>query len=53
VFGERMPYSLEEGLLRMATWVKQHGARASKPFEGIEVTMNFPQAWLIETAIHS
>ncbi|MEO7908022.1 MAG: NAD-dependent epimerase/dehydratase family protein [Roseiflexaceae bacterium] len=53
VFGDRAPYRLEDGLERMATWVKQHGARASKPFEGIEVTKNFPQAWLIETAVHS
>jgi UDP-glucose 4-epimerase len=53
VFGERTPCSLEDGLQRMATWVKQQGARASKPFEGIEVTKNFPQAWLIETAVSS
>lgn len=46
VFGERKLYSLDEGLCRMATWVKQHGARASQKFSGIEVTKNFPQAWL-------
>jgi UDP-glucose 4-epimerase len=46
VFGERPLFSLEEGLSRMAAWVKQHGARASKKFENIEVTKNFPQAWL-------
>jgi hypothetical protein len=33
----------------MAAWVKSHGARHSRDFEGIEVTKNFPQAWL-ETA---
>jgi UDP-glucose 4-epimerase len=46
VFGERKLYSLEDGLGRMAQWVKQHGARASQKFSGIEVTKNFPQAWL-------
>lgn len=46
VFGERKEWSLDEGLARMAAWVKVHGARASKPFSGIEVTKNFPKAWL-------
>jgi UDP-glucose 4-epimerase len=53
VFGERRLYSLDEGLQRMAAWVKQHGARASKPFENIEVTKNFPRAWLLETVANS
>jgi UDP-glucose 4-epimerase len=53
VFGQRKPYSLEDGLQRMAAWVKQHGARASHPFEGVEVTKNFPQAWLMEIAASS
>lgn len=46
VFGERKLHSLDEGLTRMAQWVKQHGARQSQKFEGIEVTKNFPKAWL-------
>jgi UDP-glucose 4-epimerase len=46
VFGERKLHALDEGLGKMADWVRQHGARASKKFEGIEVTKNFPQAWL-------
>ena len=46
IFGDRQRYSLEEGLDRMAAWVKQHGARRSQEFEGIEVAKNFPQAWL-------
>ena len=45
-FGEREPHSLDEGLRRMATWVKEHGARTSQDFEMIEVKKNFPQAWL-------
>jgi UDP-glucose 4-epimerase len=46
VFGERPLHRLEEGLGRMAEWVKQHGVRSSQEFEDIEVTKNFPQAWL-------
>jgi UDP-glucose 4-epimerase len=47
VFGQRDLHSLEDGLMRMAAWVKQHGARSSKPFDNIEVTKNFPKAWLV------
>lgn len=46
VFGQRPLHSLDEGLHKMAAWVKQHGARSSQEFEGIEVMKNFPQAWL-------
>jgi UDP-glucose 4-epimerase len=47
VFGLRKKISLEEGLSRMATWVKQHGSRSSQEFKEIEVTKNFPVAWLV------
>jgi UDP-glucose 4-epimerase len=46
VFGQRDLHSLDEGLDRMAQWVKQHGARKSSKFENIEVEKNFPRAWL-------
>ena len=46
VFGERNLVPLEEGLQRMAAWVKQHGARQSQKFDNIEVMKNFPAAWL-------
>jgi UDP-glucose 4-epimerase len=46
VFGDRPQTSLDEGLRRMAVWVRAHGARRSTKFDGIEVTKNFPQAWL-------
>lgn len=46
VFGDRPTHDLEEGLERMARWVKTHGARSTKPFDGIEVWKNFPSAWL-------
>ena len=44
VFGERRLHWLDEGLERMAAWVREHGARASQEFEGVEVTKNFPAA---------
>jgi UDP-glucose 4-epimerase len=47
VFGERRLHSLDEGLSRMAEWVKRHGARSSQKFKDIEVDKNFPQAWLV------
>jgi UDP-glucose 4-epimerase len=46
VFGDRPMTSLEDGLARMAAWVRQHGARSSQDFDGIEVMKNFPKAWL-------
>jgi UDP-glucose 4-epimerase len=46
VFGHTKTYTLEEGLCKMAGWVKQHGSRTSQKFDGIEVAKNFPKAWL-------
>ncbi|HVO28320.1 MAG TPA: NAD-dependent epimerase/dehydratase family protein [Candidatus Margulisiibacteriota bacterium] len=46
VFGAPPLHALEEGLERMARWVKRHGARSTKPFNAIEVRKNFPAAWL-------
>jgi len=46
VFGEQRLVSLEDGLGRMAAWVRVHGARASQKFKDIEVEKNFPKAWL-------
>jgi UDP-glucose 4-epimerase len=46
VFGGHTPWSLEDGLSRMAAWVKRHGARSSQEFDNIEVTRNFPRAWI-------
>lgn len=36
---------LEEGINKMATWVKKEGARSSKPFQNIEITTNLPDGW--------
>jgi len=46
VFGTRPQTSLDEGLGRMAAWVRSHGARASSTFRDIEITRNLPAAWL-------
>lgn len=48
VFPGRARTSLEDGLTRMAAWVREHGARQSKLFEHIELTKNFPKAWLMQ-----
>jgi len=45
-FGERKNHNLDEGLGRMAAWVRQHGVLESKKFEKIEIKKNFPKAWL-------
>lgn len=47
VFGDRRQHTIDEGLGRMAAWVREHGARASTKFDGIEVMKNFPKAWLV------
>lgn len=46
LFGKRERHSLQEGLSRMADWVREFGARKSTAFENVEVTKNFPAAWL-------
>jgi UDP-glucose 4-epimerase len=46
VFGNKELVKLDDGLSRMTDWVKQHGSRSSSKFENIEVTKNFPKAWL-------
>jgi UDP-glucose 4-epimerase len=48
VFGSREKHTLEQGLEKMAAWVKKHGARKSTKFENIEIEKNFPKAWLID-----
>ncbi|HIE56929.1 MAG TPA: NAD-dependent epimerase/dehydratase family protein [Anaerolineales bacterium] len=45
IFGAQNHWTLDDGLQRMADWVKQHGARQGQKFENIEVTKNFPLAW--------
>ena len=45
VFGTGERISLEDGIRRMATWVKEHGARSSGVFADIEIMKNMPPSW--------
>ena len=45
VFGKSTPVTLEEGVARMATWVKSVGPRKPTVFDGIEVEKNLPPSW--------
>lgn len=46
IFGAVEETSLEEGLHKMAKWVKKVGVRSSKKFDGIEIYKNIPPSWL-------
>jgi UDP-glucose 4-epimerase len=43
--------SLEEGVKRMAQWVRSVGSRASKPFDAIEIYQNMPPSWAASTSL--
>jgi UDP-glucose 4-epimerase len=45
VFGRRNTTPLDDGLRAMAAWVRQHGARSSSTFDGIEIRKNLPDIW--------
>jgi UDP-glucose 4-epimerase len=45
VFGRRTKTSLPDGVRAMAAWVREHGARESSIFEGIEIPKNMPPSW--------
>jgi len=45
VFGERQKTPLDEGLARMAAWVRAHGARRGSAFQAIEISKNLPASW--------
>ena len=52
VFGDYKPVSLEEGLNRMARWVKKTGIRESRELPAVEVWKKLPPSWrevLLET----
>lgn len=44
-FGGTSKLSLQEGLERMAAWVRMVGARKGKPFGSIDIRRNLPDAW--------
>lgn len=39
------PVTLEDGVKRMAKWVKKEGAKKSKKFKNIEIEENLPPSW--------
>jgi len=45
VFGAWPATSLEEGLHRMANWVRSVGARKTSNFADIELTEGMPASW--------
>ncbi|MEN8249152.1 MAG: NAD-dependent epimerase/dehydratase family protein, partial [Bacteroidota bacterium] len=45
IFSSDTQVSLSEGLEKMASWVKSHGARTSKPFSNIEIKKGLPETW--------
>ncbi len=45
VFFCRPRISLEEGLARMAYWVRKNGPRQTKIFRPIEIKKNLPESW--------
>lgn len=44
-FGKRSKTQLKDGVRAMAEWVREHGARESCIFEGIEIAKNMPPSW--------
>jgi UDP-glucose 4-epimerase len=46
VFGAAPATTLEDGLARMAAWVKQVGRQKTPPFKAIEITDKLPGFWL-------
>jgi UDP-glucose 4-epimerase len=45
VFGKRKITPLHEGISAMAAWVREHGARESCIFEGVEILKRMPPSW--------
>ena len=45
VFGDATLTGLDDGLRRMAAWVRQHGPRETPRFEAIEIEKNLPAVW--------
>ena len=39
-------WSIKEGLVRMAEWVEQYGAKSTKDFDEIEIKEKLPKVWL-------
>jgi UDP-glucose 4-epimerase len=46
IFGMKAPFSLEEGVSRMAEWARRVGPRKSKFFGDVEIEKNMPPSWM-------
>jgi len=44
-FNIKEPETLENGIEKMAKWVKQHGAKSTARFENIEIEEKLPPSW--------
>jgi len=53
VFGPRQLVTLQEGVNKMAAWVKAHGARESGVFGEIEIMRNMPPSWSSAFSTHA
>lgn len=51
VFGTQAATPLEEGVGRMAEWVKDHGPQAPSRYSNIEIEQNLPPFWLEQTPL--
>ena len=45
IFKPKSETPLEEGLVKMTSWVRQNGLRSSKDFNAIEIDKNLPKSW--------
>ena len=45
VFGVSAQVDLREGVRRMANWAREHGARETSLFAGIEIERGLPEGW--------
>lgn len=45
IFNPKPETNLEDGLVKMASWVMQNGSRTSKNFNDIEIDKNIPLSW--------
>ncbi len=50
VFSPPAPIDLQEGIGRMAKWVKAHGPRPAVTFSNIEISKNLPPSWASQKA---
>ena len=44
-FSCKPAYSLDDGLEKMAAWVRSHGSKKSADFKNIEIMKNLPRSW--------